>query len=390
MIIYDSKDKELNIPIGLGNLNRVSPDYSGGNCKGFYEEGYDDGFEEGKTEGIEEGYETGFREGKVEGLDEGYDRGYGEGYDEGKTEGVDVYVNTLPTLTIDRNGVYDTVNKGVTVNVDIPVVDLTGVKFQNSTFNEIPQWIDFENITDMSYMFSECRNLTHVPHLNTPLAENTMAMFNGCNALQKVELFDTSNVTNMSSMFLDCLELVDVPLFDTSKVENMNYMFENCDILPSVPAFDTSNVTTMANMFEECRNITTIPAFDTSKVTYMGYMFNNTYGLVSLPAFDCSSLLYGTGNGNANFFGGSGSIGYYNDLTDLGGFIGLKTRTFLHRLPNLTYQSCINVLNGLYNFVENNEVPNSWQGQLKVHPNFLTTVGEDISIGTNKGWVITA
>ena len=390
MIIYDSKDKELNIPIGLGNLNRVSPDYSGGNCKGFYEEGYDDGFEEGKTEGIEEGYETGFREGKVEGLDEGYDRGYGEGYDEGKTEGVDVYVNTLPTLTIDRNGVYDTVNKGVTVNVDIPVVDLTGVKFQNSTFNEIPQWIDFENITDMSHMFSECRNLTHAPHLNTPIAENTAFMFSNCFTLQSVELFDTSNVTSMSGMFQNCIKLTSIPKFDTSNVIIMGWMFDGCTELTTVPLFDTSNVESMNKMFQECRNITSVPQFNTSKVTYMGYIFNNCYSLTSLPAFDCSSLLYGTGDGDANFFGGSGSIGYYNDLTDLGGFIGLKTRTFLHRLPNLTYQSCINVLNGLHDFVGNGETPNSWQGQLKVHRNFLDIVGSDISIGTNKGWVITA
>ena len=60
------------------------------------------------------------------------------------------------------------------------------------------------------------------------------------------------------------------------------------------------------------------------------------------------------------------------------------------KTPNLTYESCINILNGLYDFTGNGETPASNQGKLKVHSNFLTTVGDEISIGTNKGWTITA
>ena len=35
------------------------------------------------------------------------------------------------------------------------------------------------------------------------------------------------------------------------------------------------------------------------------------------------------------------------------------------------------------------ETPTSSQGKLKVHQNFLNTVGDEISIGTSKGWSIT-
>ena len=62
----------------------------------------------------------------------------------------------------------------------------------------------------------------------------------------------------------------------------------------------------------------------------------------------------------------------------------------LNSLPNLTYESCINVLNGLYDFTGNGETPSSSQGKLKVHQNFLDKVGDEISIGTSKGWSITA
>jgi hypothetical protein len=76
------------------------------------------------------------------------------------------------------------------------------------------------------------------------------------------------------------------------------------------------------------------------------------------------------------------------NLTEMGGFIGLKCNwdggCGLDSCPNLTYQSCINILNGLADVTE------LGGRTLKVHPNFLTTVGDEIGIGTNKGWTITA
>ena len=87
----------------------------------------------------------------------------------------------------------------------------------------------------------------------------------------------------------------------------------------------------------------------------------------------------------------------YNDLskiTDFGGFLNLKCSLTndnnLKRLPNLTYESCINVLNGLYDFTGNGETPNSEQGQLKVAQSFIDKVGDEISIGVLKGWSISA
>jgi hypothetical protein len=48
------------------------------------------------------------------------------------------------------------------------------------------------------------------------------------------------------------------------------------------------------------------------------------------------------------------------------------------------------VLNGLFDFVSAGISPASNEGKLKVHQNFLNLVGDEISIGTNKGWTITA
>ena len=244
------------------------------------------------------------------------------------------YTENLPIYG--EGELYKTIN----VNV-IPKINLqkTGLRLGYSSFTEVPEWADFDGITDMARMFSDCRNLQTIPPLNT------------------------SNVTNMNNMFYYCSDLKTIPQLDTSSVTNMDSMFYNCFNLQTIPLLDTSNVINMVSMFDGCRNLT------------------------SLPALNAQSL---------NIYSFLGIFGYneLSKLTDFGGFLNLKLSltndSNLKRLPNLTYESCINVLNGLYDFTGNGETPGSNQGQLKVHANFLTTVGDEISIGTNKGWQITA
>lgn len=82
------------------------------------------------------------------------------------------------------------------------------------------------------------------------------------------------------------------------------------------------------------------------------------------------------------------------DVTYHSGFPNCKYSTndnnYYVKFPNLTYESCISILNNLYDFTGNGVTPSSSQGKLKVHSNFLSLVGDEISIGTNKGWTITA
>ena len=179
--------------------------------------------------------------------------------------------------------------------------------------------------------------------------------------LQKILNYDTtSSVTNIIGMFYYCNKLTEIPLIDTSKVTDMSYMFSNCYKLQAIPPLNTSNVTNMENMFDSC------------------------YELTSLPALNAQSLNMSPYNG---VFG-------YNELANLvnfGGFLNLKcsliTNKNLRRLPNLTYESCINILNGLYDFRGNGD--NNTTSTLNVHQNFLDKVGDEISIGTSKGWTIT-
>ena len=97
---------------------------------------------------------------------------------------------------------------------------------------------------------------------------------------------NTSNVTNMSSMFYNCKNLTTIPQLDTSKVTNMDKMFRNCGIT-TIPQLDTSKVTSMNEMFYGCNNLTTIPQLDTSSCLEIGYMF---YSCTNLKTIDITQM----------------------------------------------------------------------------------------------------
>ena len=268
------------------------------------------------------------------------------------------YIFTENKIIMPQGNLIKTVNVNVVPKID---VNEYGLKFGQSTFTEIPECFDFKNVTDMYRMFYYCGSLKTIP------------------------LIDTSRVIDMSYMFYNCGSLKTIPLIDTSKVSNMSNMFYYCG-LTTIPQLDTSRVTDMSSMFYNCGSLTTIPQLDTSKVTNMNRMFYGCYNLVSVPPLDARSVVrqsYGLFSNST-----------LDKLTDFGGLIGLKASMDgnygFEKVPNLTYESCINILNGLYDFTGNGETPTSNEGKLKVHSNFLSTVGDEISIGTDKGWIITA
>ena len=95
-----------------------------------------------------------------------------------------------------------------------------------------------ERQTDMSYMFSGCKNLVSIDfgdHFDTSLVENMEYMFSECKKLTSVNLagFNTRSVENMNCMFYkaESLLYLDLTSFDTSSVSNMNFMFFGCDSL---------------------------------------------------------------------------------------------------------------------------------------------------------------
>lgn len=272
-----------------------------------------------------------------------------------RREGEYTYTSVVPEYDEPTGELYKTIN----VNV-IPKINLqkTGLKLGFSSFTEVPEWADFEGITDMNHMFYNCGNLQSIPEINT------------------------SNVKDMSYMLTECRKLTTVPTFDTSNVTNFQYCFHNSKII-ELPQFDLRKGTNFYEFCYNCYDLKYVPNLDLSSATNISGLLENCNSLISVGELKVPNV-----RGRVTYFlGGSNK----NNLTDFGGLIGFRgsiTTDGFHTCPNLSYQSCINILNGLYDFSGNGETPNSDEGKLKVAQSFIDKVGDEISIATNKGWVI--
>ena len=99
------------------------------------------------------------------------------------------------------------------------------------------EYLNTENVTDMSLLFDNCQKLTSLD----------------------VTHFNTAKVTNMYRMFNACgLTSLDLSNFNTAKVENMELMFSGCSNLKTIYAsdkFTTAAVTKSEKMFSYCGSL---------------------------------------------------------------------------------------------------------------------------------------
>ena len=183
----------------------------------------------------------------------------------------------------------------------------TGTTYDLNTGNEIPLWFTdgiCENVTQVAFnaSFADARpttthhwfwpmrnleSITGLKFLNTSEVTDMSYMFSNCESLTSLDLstFNTSKVTSMAVMFWGCTNLtsLDLSSFNTSNVTSMQSMFghsNNLTIL-DLSGFDTHNVTVMYEMFSDCWQLKTLDlrGFNTSKVTSMRAMF---YGCTDL------------------------------------------------------------------------------------------------------------
>ena len=154
------------------------------------------------------------------------------------------------------------------------------------------KYLNTEQVTNMSYMFSYCSALTSLDlsNFNTAKVRDMSYMFDRCSALSSLDLsnFNTAIVTNMSYMFNDCstLSSLDLSNFNTAKVRDMSYMFYRCSALSSLDLsnFNTAIVTNMSYMFFNCANLSSLDLsnFNTAIVSDMSLMFSSCSTLSSL------------------------------------------------------------------------------------------------------------
>ena len=133
------------------------------------------------------------------------------------------------------------------------------------------EYLNTQNVTDMSSMFSDCRTLTSLDlkNFNTQNVTDMGGMFRDCSGLTSLDLshFNTQNVTNMCGMFFYCsgLTSLDLSHFNTQNVTDMREMFSYCSALTSIRCNTDWNCPQSRNMFEGCTQLKGAVAYDKYK-----------------------------------------------------------------------------------------------------------------------------
>ena len=125
---------------------------------------------------------------------------------------------------------------------------------------------DTHNITNMSFMFWNCKNLNYLilENFNTKNVVDMSGMFSFCESLKKIDLsnFITQNVSDMSYMFNKCYNLTTLNLsnFNTDSINSMKSMFSRCTNLKKldISNFDLIKEERINSMFMLCEKLENI------------------------------------------------------------------------------------------------------------------------------------
>ena len=210
------------------------------------------------------------------------------------------------------------------------------------------KYLNTEQVTNMSYMFSDCSALTSLDlsNFNTAKVRDMSYMFYRCSALSSLDLsnFNTAIVTNMSYMFFNCANLssLDLSNFNTAIVSDMSLMFGSCSTLSSLDLsnFYTKEVRDMSYMFSRCSALTTIYASDkfvTSKVQSGISMFSACKNLKG-------TILNYKDSKTDHTYANCGTNGYFTPVFEYAEFDkGTGTLTFRRGLSKSKVAYALNV-----------------------------------------------
>lgn len=226
-----------------------------------------------------------------------------------------------------------------------------GTKFAYSTFTDFPEYdISYlSNMTDTSYIFYYCNNLTSLPKIdlkNSPTLQNA---FNRCDNITELSLINTNNIVTMDNAFTGCYKLKEISI-DTSAVTKAYQSFSNCNSLLKL-------------------NI------NTSKMTDMRLMLNNCTSLTDLGALDASSLPSITFTNNI--------FSKCTALMNFGGLLNIKYSYSISDSTKLTVESLMNCINGLADLTGGTS-----QTLTMGSTNLSKLTSEQIAIATSKNWTL--
>ena len=255
--------------------------------------------------------------------------------------------NLKTSTTIDDNVAdYESSNNTLTFKKiksdNLEDLDLSRIAMVNNeqTVSDMCTLLGIDNSAIKSVVFDKSFK-TYAP---TSLI-NFFADLNSLQTITDLEYLNTANVTNMSYMFYGCenLSSLDVTKFNTANVTKMQSMFESCSGLTSLDLtnFNTANVTDMDRMFFECSALTTIYASDKFVTTKVKHGYDMFYECRNLKDYSDSK----TGHKYAN----CGTTGYFTPVFDYA--------EFDNATGMLTFRRSLSKPAGAYDLNEGNNEP---------------------------------
>ena len=221
-----------------------------------------------------------------------------------------------------------------------------------------PSFVNYKPI-DCSKWFMLCDHLHSIEgleYLNTENVTDMSNMFAGCKYLVSIDVstFNTENVTDMRSMFNECsfLKSIDLTSFNTEKVKDMAYMFYECSSLRTLDlsSFSTNKLNGISGMFSGCGNLRTIYVND-------HWSFSREDGAHCTDVFQgCQSLYGGKGSSPKNYCkyssddmyacidGGSKNPGFFTKIGDPA-YIKIKSIQ-VNNKANYVYGEEFSIING--------------------------------------------
>ena len=173
-----------------------------------------------------------------------------------------------------------------------------------------------DDISDLSFMFSECENLIsikshdsiHEINMSNDLSSDTNILDDLIHEIKfseispenqdilninnNIDYFLSENIERIDHLFFECNSLISIPdisNWNTSNITDMSFIFCGCNSLKSIPdisLWNTSKVENMSYMFKNCSSLISLPDisnWNISKVKYMKDIFYGCHSLKSLP-----------------------------------------------------------------------------------------------------------
>lgn len=250
--------------------------------------------------------------------------------------------------------------------------------------------IDVELVTDNSSMFGYCKSLEVVPKYNFTSLKIAVDTFRECNLLTSLDLsgWDISAIERIQAILYYCNRLndVDVSGWDLSNVSSIESLFSYCYVLSNIKGIENWYAPNLKNIYYLFKSCEKVVSLDLSQwgckiITNISNAFDGCTGLTSLDL---------SGWDLSNVTGTSSTFYYCKSLTNLKFGNNIKKNFELKHSTNLTVDSLMSIIEGLYDFTSNGETPNSSsQGKIGFGTTNLAKLSdEQKAIATAKGWTL--